>query len=104
MKQYPSSPNTIEPIALYKAHESSIINVAWLSTSGASTVSVPDRGFAGDAVIAGRVEVAGSSVSSVPDDAFLTGISIQFRSFGASVAWTEIVFVAQQDAYVVPAI
>lgn len=56
------------------------------------------------AIIPSRVDVAGRSVSSVPDAASLTGISIQFRSFGAKVAWTGIVFVAQQDAYVVPAI
>lgn len=63
---------------------------------------MPDGSFA-DVVVAGKVEVAGRIVSSVPEAASLTGISIQFRSFGASVAWAEIVFVAQQDAYVVPA-
>ncbi|KAJ5974886.1 hypothetical protein N7481_008593 [Penicillium waksmanii] len=70
----------------YKLHEVLSLNVPWLSAAGVAAVSVPDGSFTGDVTITFWVEIEELIVLEVFDIVFITGIAIQLRSFGASVA------------------
>jgi hypothetical protein len=62
------------------------LNVPWLSAAGAAAVSVPDGSFIGGVAIIFGVEIEELSVLCDFDSVETTGIAIQLRSLGASVA------------------
>lgn len=103
-KLYPRKPTINELIMPHKPHEALIINVPWLAAAGATAVSVLDGSSVAGVTITLWVEVEEIFTSFSSDIAVIAGISIQLRPFGASVAWTENVFVAKRDAYAVTVI
>jgi hypothetical protein len=83
---YPRVPAIIDPIVAYKPQEVLSQNDPWLSAASVAAVSVPDGSFTGDVTITCWVEIEELSAPVIVDIADITGIAIQLRSFGASVA------------------